>query len=880
MKSHWHNGVLLLIFLMTSPFVVHGFDGSETFQEITRLNYGVVFREIRSVHLVCDTWSHIFDLQLPDIITDNARFEIPRCDNSTSNEEQDRIKRTCERNRAVILELHKQHVNMMQQITSALQHIYHLLPTVKHIAPFPGQKRSLLPIGGVLLNQLFGTATETDLRPIKDHITRIAQGISHLGHGLQLQQHQFASFVEISAERMDAFANLSLTQEHALTELRNEFRALYESEAEDQERLIMALNKVQKYVNHLRYIDELRQSVEYLIHGTLTPQLVPKLSLRTILLGIKAHLRRYHSNSHLIFEHATDFYAKSRFHFGRHDKHLLIHLQIPVTTFDYKFQIFKVTTFPVFVTGRTSHATTVLNLPRYFVTSQHGTHFFTLNEDDTSIHPALLYIMGKDIVFKDILSGASCVSALFINNLTQIRELCSFVLEEKPLPPSILSLQNGKILMTNISTYSLDCNLTKTRIVGCTQCVRQVPCNCGIKLSSENPLQPRSFWLPRRYDCPHTVNVTTTEHIVNLATLQAFFHDSLLGDLTGDSYLSKPLSVQLPAFRHFRHEFQNFLSTDTFRSHNLQKFSRRVKNQSHIFDNLAEVLLHQSFGTGMADTDLLISSQITNASFWLLWSAILCAYTSLAIAIYLCYRLKTGSSILPVLAAASATQTAKFPSHLTFGDSPKELPIPSNATQSAPCFIFDRTIVIDLVTVIIIGTFVIIMLLFWLYRVLTVRHKLYLVLEIGDRSQSVRIKCLQLSSVIYGYTFRAPEYIKSLSTTGIFPAYLSVDWPSFSLLHITGGMAIDFPRKITIPPWTKRRIQRILHANSFYVLVLLQSNGNFRLIDFESQPTISDSAVFVGEADRPDKQPNPPNDAVTPPVPLHLYTSMSPLPIE
>ena len=122
MKSLWHNGVLLLVVLMTSPLLVHGFDGSETdtFQEITRLNFGVVFKETRSAHLVCDTWSHIFDLRLPDIITENARFEIPRCDNATSNEEQDRIKRTCERYRAVILELHKQHVNMMQQITSAL----------------------------------------------------------------------------------------------------------------------------------------------------------------------------------------------------------------------------------------------------------------------------------------------------------------------------------------------------------------------------------------------------------------------------------------------------------------------------------------------------------------------------------------------------------------------------------------------------------------------------------------------------------------------------------------------------------------------------------------------------------------------------------------
>jgi len=94
-----------------------------------------------------------------------------------------------------------------------------------------------------------------------------------------------------------------------------------------------------------------------------------------------------------------------------------------------------------------------------------------LNDDDTSIHPTLLYVMDKDIVFKDVLSGASCVGALFINNLTQIRELCSFVLEEKPLPPSILSLQNGRIPLTNISTYTLDCNLTKTQIVGYTQCV-------------------------------------------------------------------------------------------------------------------------------------------------------------------------------------------------------------------------------------------------------------------------------------------------------------------------------------------------------------------------------------------------------------------------
>jgi len=36
------------------------------------------------------------------------------------------------------------------------------------------------------LSQLFGTTSEADLQPIRDHIKRIAQGISHLDHGLQM----------------------------------------------------------------------------------------------------------------------------------------------------------------------------------------------------------------------------------------------------------------------------------------------------------------------------------------------------------------------------------------------------------------------------------------------------------------------------------------------------------------------------------------------------------------------------------------------------------------------------------------------------------------------------------------------------------------------
>jgi len=214
---------------------------------------------------------------------------------------------TCERNRQVILEMHKQHVDMERQIRQSLQHVYHLLPNVKKLPRQFGRKRALLPIGGDLLHQLFGTATDDDLKPIKEHLSRITKGISHLGHGLQLQQHQFASFVEISADRMDAFSNLSLTHENALRELREKFHTLYETEGQDLRRLVTAIGHLQQYVNHLRHVDEFRHSIELLLQGILTPQLVSKVTLRTTLRRIKFETQRHSPGSHLIFERATDF---------------------------------------------------------------------------------------------------------------------------------------------------------------------------------------------------------------------------------------------------------------------------------------------------------------------------------------------------------------------------------------------------------------------------------------------------------------------------------------------------------------------------------------------------------------------------------------------
>jgi len=137
----------------------------------------------------------------------------------------------------VITELYNQHADMERQIRHALQHIYHLLPTEKKLPRRVGQKRSLLPFGGHLLHELFGTATDDELPPLKQHIYRLAGGISKLGHGLQVQHEQFSSFVQISADRMDIFTNISMAQGRILRNLQDKYCLLHETEGQDQHKI-------------------------------------------------------------------------------------------------------------------------------------------------------------------------------------------------------------------------------------------------------------------------------------------------------------------------------------------------------------------------------------------------------------------------------------------------------------------------------------------------------------------------------------------------------------------------------------------------------------------------------------------------------------------
>jgi len=89
-----------------------------------------------------------------------------------------------------------------------------------------GRKRLLLPIGGVVLSELFGTTSKAVLNPIKERIGRLAKGYNYLEKGLRMLRDHFSIFVEFTTKRLDSIRNLTVIQQKAFKEFQDQFQVV------------------------------------------------------------------------------------------------------------------------------------------------------------------------------------------------------------------------------------------------------------------------------------------------------------------------------------------------------------------------------------------------------------------------------------------------------------------------------------------------------------------------------------------------------------------------------------------------------------------------------------------------------------------------------
>ena len=819
---------VLLVFISIFGTHVQMSEAASRVRHVTRLNYGVFFRSVGQTTFVNDVWSQVFHVRLPTMNDGDLSQRVPQCNEGRLRELN---AMQCRSIRKLISTAHSLYVNTTVETRETVKHIYDLLPDQNFTRPSLS-KRALLPFVGDIMSGLFGTASERQVAPIQNEIKRLADGFQLVVRGMEFQHRRLSGYMTLANNRMDTITNMTVVQEQAIQSLVTEFQRMQSSQSTLQFTFQAAITKITEYIAVTKQMLEFKNAIHLLVNGFLSPEIIDKDTLKETITSVNAELDKQYPGLRLVYGTASDYYNIHDYLIARHGRELLIQIHMPVTSVFDPLSVYKIETFSVPVPTQSGHVTQVVGLPNYLVTHQKHSYYVVLDRIDSTINSKTWYTKDHYYAFRSFKRDVSCVSALFQNDVALVREICRFNLRKAELTPHVWFLSDSEAIFVNITHASLQCEGQFTNLSGCMFCTRQIPCGCSLCIFTHDTLLAKRWWAPKISKCQGPLNVTDSKIIINLATLQAFFHDDQLQNLSGDTFLTYEMKVTLPKFDFYSHRFQELQAADDQEHYDLQKFANRVRNSSRIYHRLSDVITER-MAELMYEADYNDLTTGFSWSWYLKWASIFASFLALLLALFLAYKVKVIASTMTLLSAGATAAETGFPKELSYfqQDSDRQgfLPLKQfNDTKldyKLQPWHFDVT-TMSIVILLTLLAFV----FFWFYKNRQ-RQQLFIVLEIGNLSQTSRVRVMTLPGAIYNYSFKATNYIETLAVTYCFPK-LKLRWESFEVRQVLLDAPLKFPSEVLISFWTARKLAAILKTK-FYCLTLLEYERQFKLLDFE-----------------------------------------------
>ena len=818
-------GVLLLrILLLASIIFCTGAEHITREGVFARLNYGVVFRQRHLLRLVTDTWTHVFISQLPEPPNINDRHAGLLQFNCS---DVHMTATACKSFQPLFNTLLALHEKSVQRVRSVIQHIYTILPE-----NYNGrQTRGLFDLGGQILNSLFGVATEQQVNALRDTARHTVTNNANAFHQWQKHADTMSSFMSVANQRFDNIANVIRNHDTLIRDVYSTASRLSTDIHILKTIVNSAINNITNFITVLNELEDIRIAMEDLVHGQLSPILLPPQILEHAITNLHDYLlennyRLY--TSILLGKTAAAYYRLHNFIAARQGNKLLIAVNFPLSSAFADFTLYEIQSFPVPVPGRhnSDHVTEITNLPFgvafHTIAKLHEYLIFTTKPDVNDNH--FLFATQESHPLRIFSEHNTCVSALLQNDRTLITSLCQFHLRPQHLTPQILPLTPSTILVTNISTLTYMCKRKRTVTDGCLQCEMTAPCHCSIHTSV-------GFIPPRLTGCVDTEQNITIYHTVNLAVLQSFFDDEHLGSLLGNTRLDRPLPVELPKFRIFTANDTSRLAKDSKFSYDLSRAVNITKADGKVFHSLAETLWHdaETFNTIYTAPHPLLS--------WNNWTSPIyffnLALTILASigTIYLLYRVKLLAATVATMHVTVhkvAALNPTLPTFISFFTPFASL----NTTTPSTLLERDQTNDPPSATpyLFLLCLILLTLLLFKKFRRCTANpNSCTLILEFGNRFHTLPVDCQTLPGSPDQYIFSTTNFIDHTQITGYLRPVLHVSWPTLKIHNKHLNQSFQFNHKISLCPLQSCRLRQIISDSFWCILTARYQHCLFRI---------------------------------------------------
>lgn len=760
--------MLALIMILCSPLV-----SGRKVSDLQRMNYGIVFEPEDQLQLAGESWTHTFEISLPQRTN---LIDIFGCSKN---------KKTCDLVYEILVEINQIRQDTEVMINTTLDTITKLLPE-KELMVQSRHRRSILPFIGDLSKSIFGTATMKDVELLARHINSLNKVSRNLIKSVEQHENDLSSYMTATDERMNnlvkGLEENHLAIEHIQTQLFQTFDNLEKSFSTMS---VIISKQVQKSRQLEALFNEFLEGIYQLVEGKLSPHLINTETMISTLNEIQEILNRKYPGFHLVYKDPTHIYHFVDTIFARKGLKLYVSVKFPISPFVKPLSLFKVISFPVPVNDTSDHATQLLNLPTYFAISHDLQYYTTLESQELN---ACKYNKMIQCKFNRILTPVvqkSCVLSLFKNDKDLIKEQCNFRFLLNHISSGVVLLSQTSILVYKIDVLEFDCKSGKKMVEGCKFCTLNVPCECSVSTGY-------SFLPARLTDCHN--DTSEKLHPVNLALLQQFFNDSSLNNIGTNSLFDNPLAVNVPQFKIYNHSINQILANDNKAHLSLQKMAQSAKNNSLIYQSLTESLL---------SGDITIEEMISTKDIILYVTASVATFCFIAF-IFITVKLRKVLVILSMLQATNTRQVQAF-TVPSFNYKASQLNSESSVyfweqldIEIDHCIIALNVIVIALLMIVLVNTCKI------------MKNSTKLIIEITNGKSTVQIPLKTLTLCPTYWQITVPQSIEQITIRGLWNPTVTFDWGDFEIKNKLTNQILPIESCHKINPLAAKKLRSIM----------------------------------------------------------------------
>lgn len=477
-----------------------------TDEPILRLNYGVVFNPIGSVHFGQDMWYHTFQIKLP--IKQNHN-DIGKCKIGS-------FKEKCQNFNEVISEINQIQRRTVYQLNETVKIINRIIPAKQQLNQKPSikTKRAILGFIGSLSRTLFGTATIDDVNILAKHINALTSTTYEISKAIAKHADHDSSYLASVDKRISQVVKEVTENHNQINFMQNSIEFKIKSFAAIMSNLSKAYMKtIETSIDVHEKLNTLKLGIFDLVQGKLSPLLIKPRVLTTTINQIQELLHKQYHGFELVQHNPTYYYSSNNFLYSRKGVNIFILLKMPIIYNQMKnFKLYQVLTYPVPVNDSV-HATQLIDTPDYIALSEDSNYYVkmsTLEVNKCHNDKNLQCPINKNMLS----SQNACLPSILNNQVKMIKSHCEFRYLHNEIKSQIIHLKQSLVLIYRLDKLYLNCDGKEIEKTGCKFCIISIPCKCSV--TADN------IYLPPFLNHCHKADKVTTVYPVNLAVMQQF----------------------------------------------------------------------------------------------------------------------------------------------------------------------------------------------------------------------------------------------------------------------------------------------------------------------------------------------------------------------